>query len=469
MGMWQGNLPTLGPETSNQQFRIPPLYYYLLFPSSTLGANPVFLALTNAVLSFGSVIIFMYLIYSLLQSVEPDKRLLLTSIAGLWWSVSIVDIQLNNRSWNPSLVPFFLMAFLLLYAVLLQRNRPIVLSLLAWLGYGACAAILVSLHGSTLIVTPIFFFASIAYYIFTRRTTPKIALLPLAAVASFFGCLTPYWSGELARHWANTQSIAAAMHSHMGMGLLPLANNVRNAYFGLRTEMYFPDFTLPSAVRDGASNLALRIMGLLFLTVAPVLGFAVFRGNRVLIGVLAAYWLIYMVAAANLPISYLHYKLPIVLAPIILAIASLAYLNYATVAGRLAALFLGTCLLISILMNVRDDYAYLHAKFGKHRLLTSDDLVTAMNVIPPNATMCGPERQLHLRALEYIDLFIEHKHIRFDHTCRTGNYIVHPRYIFEIAPSLTSAINDDLNVVDYHGIRGSTTVLETDTFVVERR
>ena len=53
MEIWKGNLPTLGPKvTTIGSHHILPLYYYLFFPFTMLGADPVFQALPNGLFSF---------------------------------------------------------------------------------------------------------------------------------------------------------------------------------------------------------------------------------------------------------------------------------------------------------------------------------------------------------------------------------------------------------------------------------
>ena len=161
MGMLHGVWPRFGPQALHQPFELPPLHYYLVFPSSTFGPNPVFQGLPNAILSLCSVAALMYLVYMLLDSVTPAMRLLFAAIAGLWWSTSNVDIQLANREWNPSFVPFFLICCTMLFALLATRRLTAVQFTLASIGYGVAAAILTSVHGSTLFVTPIAFFSLI--------------------------------------------------------------------------------------------------------------------------------------------------------------------------------------------------------------------------------------------------------------------------------------------------------------------
>jgi hypothetical protein len=79
-------------------FVIPPLYGYLGFPLTIFGADPEFQVLTNGLFSFLSIPLLIYFVYQLLENVEQDKRLLLSSLAGFWYSTIYADYFINNFS-----------------------------------------------------------------------------------------------------------------------------------------------------------------------------------------------------------------------------------------------------------------------------------------------------------------------------------------------------------------------------------
>jgi hypothetical protein len=469
MGMWHGIVPQFGPQPLHQPFGLPPLYYYLVFPSSVFGPNPIFQVLPNAILSLCSIAALMYLIYTLLDSVVPAKRLLLTAIIGLWWSVSNVDIQLANREWNPSFVPFFLICFAILYALMAKRKLTVFASALVSIAYGGAAAILVSLHGSTLLVTPIVFVTSLVYFVVVHRNNSKAWLYPALAVAALLLCLTPYVQSELAHHFDNTRAIVAAVSSHTNSALSTRIDNARSAYLGLRGTMYFPPFAFRSLVlSNDAINQALRVIGALFLIVVPFVGVGYFKGNRLVLGSLALYWLLFLIAASNYPTPYIHYLLPIILAPMILAIVSLAYVDYSTVLGKLATLFIASCIVLSIVINGTDDVAYVQAKFGSYRLMTTTDAIDALARLPSGATICGPEREARIHALGYIDTFITKRNLRFGYQCHVGDYMVRSRYVFEKTRPLAPDINDDLTTVAQAPNANENYVAETEVYTIGR-
>ena len=460
MDMWQGIWPAFGPHPYNQPFGLPPLYFYLAWPLSALGPNPVFQALLNAILSFCSVPLLGYLVYRLLDGVARQQRLLLSSIAALWWSVSYVDIQLNNKEWNPSLIPFFLMCLALLYATQLQEKLSPSMRALCWILYGVVAAILVSLHGSTLFIIPVIFCASLLYYVVVVNRNRKARwVYPALAVASMLACLTPYWGEELRSHWANTQTIFATIHSAAAAsaGLSTKISNAASAYFSLISEMYFPVGGGSIRHASSAAALGIRVLAFIFFVATPLLAIAYFRGNKLILGFMAAIWVVYLYAASNFLAIYVHYKMPIVLAPMILGIGSLAYLNYKSAWGRVAGAFLLVCVLLSMLSNVRLDLGYLAAKFGSRRLVTTSDIAQAFQKLPAGATVCS-ERQAEtndqrstrnrdfLAALGYIDRFETNKNLKFVWPCAPGDYLIHSRYAFAHDPYFLP-VYQDLRVV----------------------
>ncbi len=453
LAMWHGVWPAFGPQPLHQPFGLPPLYYYLLLPSSIFGPNPIFQAMPNALLSVCSVVLVMYLVYMLLESAPPDRRVLLAAAAGLWWSFSNVDIQLNNRAWNPSPIAALLMIMSVLFVTIAQRHLSLAQSMLASLTFGAAAAILVSLHGTTLFVTPVLFVVLIGYYIVRNRTANCSWLFPALAIGSFLACLTPYWVTEIGNHWDNTRAIVHAVQANAGTPLGAKLDNARHAYLSLRETMYFPDFTRSFAPESTLGQL-LKAIGVLFLLLVPWLAAFTFKGNRLLAGVLVLGWLIYLAASANYPTPYIHYRLPIIIAPLILAVASLAYISYRTVTGRLAAGFVIVCLLVSLVINGVDDVAYLQAKFASQRLMRTTDMISALTDLPAGATVCGSERQAHLHPLMYLDEFIVKRGLRFATTCTPGAYQITPRYVYAHGTPLAADINDDLNVVSTAGTTG---------------
>ena len=75
MAMQAGQFPTLGPGASIGGYSLPPLYYYLVFPATLIGPDPRLQVLPNAVLSFLTTPLLIYLVYRLLVRLPLTRRL----------------------------------------------------------------------------------------------------------------------------------------------------------------------------------------------------------------------------------------------------------------------------------------------------------------------------------------------------------------------------------------------------------
>jgi hypothetical protein len=101
-GYVEGKLSSIGTAGGGGKygFVIPPLYGYLAFPLTIFGTTPEFQVLTNGLFSLLSIPLLIYFVYQLLENVEQDKRLLLSSLAGFWYSTIYADYFINNFSWS---------------------------------------------------------------------------------------------------------------------------------------------------------------------------------------------------------------------------------------------------------------------------------------------------------------------------------------------------------------------------------
>ncbi len=108
-----------------------------------------------------------------------------------------------------------------------------------------------------------------------------------------------------------------------------------------------------------------------------------YRGNKTLIGFLAITWIIFLYASSNYPDEhfYSHRKILLWFAPILLAIASLAYLNFTKTFDRILGLVLAIIIGYSIATNLYFNQRYLASKYGSERLLSVADTVEIINIL----------------------------------------------------------------------------------------
>ena len=422
MKMWQGELPHLGPSVSIGEYQLPPLYYYIVFPFTALGANPAFQALANAVFSFLSIILLIYLVYLLLEGVEPSKRFFLSGLAGVWYSLIFPDIFISTFNWNPSPIPFFLIAFTLLYNYQI-KSKSTSWQAVSWFFYGIVLAILVSLHSSTLFIMPIIFLGSCLWFIYKKRQW----YFPAIAVLSANLALIPYWKLETSRNFINTKKIINTVLFPGQNG----DNNILNrlismplSYIELGQQAYF----------IGEDKLYL-IISAFFLLITLALGLINFKGNKVILGFLLGTWGIFIYAASRFEGEhfFIHYKLLILFAPIIFAVLSLAYLSpskFSRVAGTVIALGIA----FSMLTNLKYDIKYLSSKYGSTRLVSVGSVINTFSTIPENSTICDPAKQgkrIEYNLYRYIDLYITQKNFQVVSDCPPGSYLLHSKYVLD--------------------------------------
>ncbi|MBD2502297.1 hypothetical protein [Anabaena azotica] len=430
LNIWKGEFPTLGPVAAVGGHHILPLYYYLFWPFTLLGADPVFQAFPNALFSFLSIPLLIYLVYQLLENVEPQKRILLSGLAGFWYSVLYGEIFINNFQWNPSSIPFFFLAFTLLYYVQIEGKFSFPVQAMLWAGYGIVLSILMSLHSSTLFVMPIVFIISCGIFLYKviKRKSYSLIILPIISLLSSAIVLLPYWIGEFGRGFQNTKLIVKVIfqsktgtNSSLFAGLAKKLSNLFLNYFKLFQEPYLWN-----------ASWMYFVISIIFLSVVTYFGIVKFKGNQYIWGILCSTWGLYLYAASNLDseTTVFHYKILIIFTPIILTITSLAYLNFSKSKKQIFYILTGIIIFMSCFSNLFYESKFLLSKYGSNRVMNTADMTQIISQLPSGAVVCDPRvqnrRKIHNK-YNYIDKNITQKEIKFVNVCEAGNYIIHPK------------------------------------------
>ena len=461
INIWQGNFPTLGPQASIGRHHILPLYYYLFFPFTFLGPDPIFQAFPNALFSFLSIPLLIYLTYQLLENVKVSARFFLSGLAGFWYSILFCDIFINNFQWNPSSIPFFLLVFILLYKLEIEHKFSLLIQATLWSCYGVTLAILMSLHSSTLFIMPIIFLFSSLIFIFRaiRSNRKSLIFLPIISALSAIIVSLPYWIGELSRNFSNTKQIFKTLlnlsksnNSNLLISLFEKSSNLFLNYIKLVEQVYFLN-----------SSILYFIISIVFLSVFTYLGISRFRGNKYLWYLFCSIWLIYLLSSSNLDSTkaLFFYKLPILSAPIILVIVSLAYLDYSQAINKIIAVFCTIIIMISSFHNLIYDYQFMLSKYGDNRLTSTTDIVNILSQLPSNSTICEPKirfkREIN-NQYNYIDTHMTHKNLSIVDTCQIGDYLIYPKRILSIQSNLLNAQTYE-NAYYVHFMSSGSTVL----------
>ncbi|MEM9903730.1 MAG: hypothetical protein AAF921_01725 [Cyanobacteria bacterium P01_D01_bin.44] len=432
MNMWRGDLPTLGPQVSTVgRHHILPLYYYLFFPFTLLGPNPIFQALPNALFSFLSIPLFIYLIYQLLERIEKSKRIFLSGLGGFWYSLLYGDIFISNFQWNPSSIPFFIMVLTLLFKLQMQGNFSFAIQALLWTVYGAILAIIVSLHSSTLFVMPVVFAVTSSIFIYDaikRKRKFLLVSFPFVSILSALITLTPYWIGEIGRNFNNTKAILRTIFEtsrqsdeNILISIYTKISNLFLSYIMIAQQAYFWN-----------TSWLYLIISITFLSLVTGWGLFKFKGNRHIWLMWCSLWAVFLLAASNInPIETpFYYKLLLLFAPIVFTLSSLAYLDCSPTKKKIFSCLIGLFIFLSVASNLFYDYRFMVSKYGPERLVNTADIIQIMNQLPARSTICDPriERKREVNnQYNYIDTYITHKRISLLSECQPGNFVIHPK------------------------------------------
>lgn len=328
MDMWQGVWPTLGPSSAWGDLYLPPLYFYITFPFTAFGADLSWQAVTNGIITFFSIPLLMFTIYQLLENTPHPKRLLITSGAGLWYSLLFQNIIINtgySLAGNSGSIPFFLLAFVLFYKYQWEEKLPLSRQIFCWLLYGITLAIIGNLHFAPLFVMSSAFLVSVLAFIAKQPKNIKRWGLPGLSVLSGVVIMLPYWIGEVDRGWRNTQSIIdlvfkTSSEDGYAVTFMQRLQAIVRGYLSLGPDVYFFNDSLKVVLVSGV-----------FLVAILVIALAKFKGNRPMFSLLTGIWAIFLYAYSSTDMEKTYdpvfYKLLIFCAPIILTSICLTYLD----------------------------------------------------------------------------------------------------------------------------------------------
>ena len=261
-----------------------------------------------------------YMLYRLLTGARKRLRRFFFSAPrrAVVRSCMASDIQLGIREWNPTPIVFFSLIFVFLSTSVKSSEKCDNRTFLYWVFLGCVCPVIVSLHATTLYITPIIFMLVAAAFIFISREKVKAIVAVLVSIGTFAALLTPYWIGEMKRGWLNSNILLySSDHAVHAFGFVDKIHNAFLSYVWLDGQGYFL----------GGSGF-LQLFGLFFLLAIIPLCFLWFKGNRHMFFVLCCGWIVFLCEAAVQPATEVRYRLPIVVAPIFLTISACAFLQY---------------------------------------------------------------------------------------------------------------------------------------------
>ena len=452
MEMWQGVFPTLGPKAYGAGlggFNILPLYYYLFFPFTLLGQSPAALAFPNALFSFLSIPLFIFLVYRLLENVRFPKRLFLSGLSGVWYSLLFGEIFISTFQWNPSSIPFFFMVFTLACDMQIRHILKWKVQVVAWIGSGILLAILMSLHASTLFVMPVVYVIASIRFVFKafkrwgiswQLGWPGVGLITTLVV------LMPYWVGEFSRSFRNTKTLLKALSAASGeentFFIVRILQRVVNA--GLHA------LTLIRQVCFWDASTSYFVISVIALALVASLACLKFWGNLNIWLTWLSSWGLLLLAAASLnpAETVFYYKILMLPAPIVLTVVALAYVQLSSKRAIAACLAITLFVALSGANNLYYDAQLMAAKYGPNRLMSTQDLVQLIEQLPTGAEICDPRlarKRAKLNQYQYIDTYLTQRQITTVSDCLPDSYVIHPKRFLNIQGNL-------LNASDYRSI-----------------
>jgi len=163
--------PLLGPRAGGTFFKLGPVFYYLeAFSGFVFGNTPSGMALFTGILAVASIpLLFFFLRYYFSGYISLFLILV--------YSLSFYVIKYSRFAWNPNIIPFFFILFLLsLLKIMESGNKKFGIwhiSLIVSVGIG------VQLHTLLLILMPLLVAAAYAYIFYKEK---KIYLMQLGII-----------------------------------------------------------------------------------------------------------------------------------------------------------------------------------------------------------------------------------------------------------------------------------------------
>lgn len=185
-----GKFTLLGPITSVGSMYMGPFYYYLISPFLLVfNFNPVGPSVMVAILSVATV----FLIYHLGKKYFSEN----TGIVGaFFYAISPPTIIYGRSSWNPNVVPFFSIVFMLsVYKIIIEKKSHFMF--LSGLMFG----ILIQLHYTSLYLLFVLIVSAIATK--TKISLKSIGLFFIGSIITF----SPFIIFELRHEFTNTRAV----------------------------------------------------------------------------------------------------------------------------------------------------------------------------------------------------------------------------------------------------------------------
>ncbi|KKP68901.1 MAG: hypothetical protein UR66_C0003G0166 [Candidatus Moranbacteria bacterium GW2011_GWE1_35_17] len=229
------NFPLFGPKAGGTKFNLGGAFYYLEYLSGAIfGFSPAGIAFFIPLLSIASIYLF-YLLFKKIFSINITLGL------TFLYAISFYAIKYSHFAWNPNVIPFFILAFLLLLSrIVSQSNQDAINRASTYLDFiflGIIIGISAQLHTTLLILMPLMTLLTILYAYFKKI---NISLKNIFLLIFFFILINiPFVYGNFLDHGENLREFLAGTSTKTGASLSIVKNTAADIKFFLQGSSYY--------------------------------------------------------------------------------------------------------------------------------------------------------------------------------------------------------------------------------------
>ncbi len=428
--MKDGKLPLIGPIFEHPEgkysYNLPPHYYYLTYPIYALsGFNPNSIALTAGIFSWLSIPMFGAFLYKLFRSKENKHIIMLaTGIGMLWMSVFVKDIVNTNLGWNPSFIPFFLFAFILLIQKSYARTYSFWGGIGIWFALGLTTSILASLHSATLFTIPLIYLFYSFLLIIQESDEFVYFLYGIVSKSVILISFLPFIIFEYSNNFINSKAYLNAVLQTGSQGnsdflttVLKKFTNIFNNYVSVLQESYF---------HTEFDTFVLWVL----LTISLLGIFTLLQKRNKIIGIYFFILLLYLLGVAGFDGNIKpRYQIIIWFLPL-LSLLSLLHIQYnqkyINITKSIVIVFIISA---SIFLNMRELAHYHERLFGANRLLNTNDMHATVTKVPENSKICLEEKFFYyVEGFLYFAKSEKRRDIKFlkgYNKCKDSGFLLH--------------------------------------------
>ncbi len=222
------DFPLLGPKAGGTTFKLGPAFYYIeAFSGLIFGNTPSGMAMITAILSIASIpLLFLFVRYYFSTNISL--------IITLAYSFSFYVIKYSRFAWNPNIIPFFFILFLIsiLKFVELKNKKFGIWHLLLAVSMG----IGVQLHTLLLILMPLIFLLACAYVFFKEGKIYFVKFFIISAAALLINW--PFFSYDLQNNGKNVKSFFAGTEKKTEKNTSLADNVLKDGQFFIQGSTY---------------------------------------------------------------------------------------------------------------------------------------------------------------------------------------------------------------------------------------